>query len=111
MIGINRHAPTPVAERGPAVGLAEDILRCQSSCAHFFVGPKDVALRVGALGKQAVGEPDGFHGFVVVYGFYSDAGFFFEGLEKGLGKILVLGAVDDDDVFGGGVERERKEEC
>jgi hypothetical protein len=96
MVGVDDDSAAAIAERGPAVRFAEDISSDEFSRPHFFIPPEYVALRVFALGEQAVCETDGLHSFAIEDRADVDAGLFFEIVENGFGIDLVLGAVGDD---------------
>ena len=96
MIGIDDDAPTPIPKRSRAIRFAKYILRRQLPRAHFFVAPKNVTLRMAALGQQAICQPNGLDGFAVVNGFDFDAGLLLEPAENRLGIHLVLRGVNNN---------------
>src|SRR5258708_5129775 len=96
MVSVYHHPPAAIAESRPAICLTKHILRRELARPHFFIAPKDIALRMAALGEEPVGEADGLHCLAVIDGANLNAGRFFEIAKDRLGIFLVLSAVGDD---------------
>src|SRR5437016_5389899 len=87
---VNHQTATAIAEGGPAVGFAENILRSQLPGAHLLVAPEHVALRMGTLREKPVREANGFNRFAIIYRADLDGRLFFELTENWLRIHLVL---------------------
>ena len=58
--------------------------------------PEHIALRVRALGQQAIHQTDRLGGFAVIDGERADAGLFLERPQNRFSVFLVLGGINND---------------
>ena len=80
---------------------------------QLLVAPEHIALRVGALGEQAVRQPHRLHRLAVIDGFDLDTGLLLERLQQRFREILVLRAIGDNGLllFGRGEVNCWQQEC
>src|SRR5439155_6054737 len=95
VVRVDDNATAAMAECGPAIRLAKDILGRKLDRAHLFVAPEHIALWMTALGEQPIRQSDGLHRLAVVNGFDLEAGFLLELAQNRLGIDLVLRGVND----------------
>src|ERR1044071_903056 len=67
-VRINDQPAAPISKSCPSICFAKNILRRQLPCAHFFVPPEHIALRVTALGEQPISQPNRLYRFTIIHG-------------------------------------------
>src|ERR1700731_836353 len=96
VVGIYSQAAASIAESRPAIGFAENASCRKLARSKFLVAPKHIALRVIALGEQAIGKTYRLDCFAVKHGAYLDSAIVFKITEDEFRIDLVLGAVNHD---------------
>src|SRR5262249_50688251 len=95
-VRVNDNSAAAIAESCPTIRLTKNILSGHLSRAHYLISPKDVALRMAALGQQPIGQANRFYRLAVIDGANLDAGLLFKIVKNGFGIYLVLSAIGDD---------------